>query len=248
MHNPLIASLVVFAVVGVSAGVAAQNTNSPACRQDLIVGSDGKPSLQITNDSDSPIVAFVRVDFSSGLEGRTYYDSYINLRDLPIAPGGAITLGLGSNLREVRDQVRAIVLEDGSSAGDPAWINAIFAKRIRLYDRLLSVHELLRQQVGSGISREGIVALLTRAQTDTDKRLPDDDLRVTDDMVFYGAISTFDRNREANAEQVLKVYLKSLEGRAAKLEHSQPELDTLRARLSDRPDPSQPIIPPPRSY
>ncbi len=248
MRNPLIASLVILAVFGVPAGVAAQNTNSPSYRQDLIVASDGKPSLQITNYSDSPIVAFVRVDFSSGLEGRTYYDSYINSHDSPIAPGGSLTLGLGSNLRQVRDQVRAVVLENGSNAGDPAWLNAIFATRLRLYDRLRSVHELLRHQVGTGISREGIIALLVRAQADTDKEVPDDDLRVIDDVVFQGAIHTFDANREANAEQILKGYLKSLEERAAKLEHSQPGLDTLRARLAERPDRSQPIIPPPRTH
>ena len=67
------------------------------------------------------------------------------------------------------------------------------------------------QQVGTGISREGIIALLLRAQSDIDKKLPDDDLRVMDDVVFHGAISTFDANREANADQVLKVCLKSLE-------------------------------------
>jgi hypothetical protein len=248
MHNPLIASLVVFAVVGVPAVVRPHNTNFPAYRQHLIVGEDGKPSLQITNDSDSPIVAFVRVDFSSGLEGRTYYDCYINPDNLPIAPGGSLSLDRGSRLSHDRDQIRAVVLEDGTSVGDSAWINAIFATRIRLHDRLLSVHELLRQQVGTGISREGIIALLLRAQSDIDKKLPDDDLRVMDDVVFHGAISTFDANREANADQVLKVCLKSLEKRAAKLEHSQPELDTLRARLADRPDPSQPIIPPPRTH
>lgn len=65
------------------------------------------------------------------------------------------------------------------------------------------------------------------AQAKADKQLPDDDLRVVDDVVFRGAISTFDANREAKPEQVLKVYLKSLEERAAKLEHSQPGLETL---------------------
>jgi hypothetical protein len=233
-----------YALVLVHPIVAAQNTSSPAYHQDVIVRADEKTLLQLTNDSESPMVAFVRVDFSTGLEGRTYYDAYVNRFEQPIAPGASLTLGLGRNLSEAQDQVRAIVCEDGSSAGDPAWINAIFAGRIRLYDRLLSLHELLRQQVGTGISREGVISLLRDAQAKADKQLADDDLRILDDTAFSGAISTFDANREASAVQVIKAYLKSLEERIAKLEHSQPKLDTLRARLAERPDPSQPVMPP----
>jgi hypothetical protein len=168
----------------------------------------------------------------------------MNRRDRPIAPGASVTLGLRSNLGKVQDEVRAIVCEDGSSAGDPVWIHAIFARRTRLCDRLLSLHKLLSQQVGTGVSREGLICLFRDAQAKADKQLPDDDLHVDDDVVFIGAISTFDANREAKPERVLKVYLESLEERAAKLEHSQPGLETLRARLAERTDPSQPNIPP----
>jgi hypothetical protein len=240
MRSALIGFLAAFALLLVPPVVAAQNANSPAYHQDVIMGADGKPSLQITNDSESSIVAFVRVDFSTGLEGRQYYDAYINRRDLPIAPGASVILGLGSNLSKVQDQVRAIVCEDGSSAGDAVWVNAIFARRIRLYDRLLSLHELLTQQAGTGILREGLISLFQDAQAKADKQLPDDDLRVIDDTVFYGAISTFGANREVNIVVVIQRYLKHLEERAAQLEHSQPGLDTLRARLAERTDPSQP--------
>ncbi len=150
MHNPLIASLMAFALAVVPSVVAAQDASSPTYRQDFIVGPDGKPSLQITNDSESPIVAFVRVDFSSGLEGRTYYDAYTSPRDQPISQGGSVSLHLGPNRSKVPNQVQAVVLEDGSSAGGPSWINTIFARRLRLYDRLLSLHDLLKQQVGKG--------------------------------------------------------------------------------------------------
>jgi hypothetical protein len=242
MRSPLI-FFASYALVLVHPIVAAQSTRSPAYHQDVIVGANEKRLLRLTNDSESPIVAFVRVDFSTGLEGRTYYDAYVNRFEQPIAPGASLTFGLGPNLSKVQEQVRAIVCEDGTSAGDPAWINAIFATRIRLYDRLLSLHELLGQQVGTGISREGIISLLREAQANSDKQLTDDDLRVLDDTAFRGATSTFDANREASAEQVLKAYLKSLEERTAKLEHSQPKIERLRARLAERPDPS-PVMPP----
>ncbi len=233
-----------FAVVLLPPIVTAQSASTPAYHQDVVVGAEGKQLLQVTNDSQSPIAAFVRVDFSTGLEGRTYYDAHINRFDQPIAPGASLMFGLGSNLSRVQDQVRAIVCEDGSSAGDPVWIDVIFARRIRLYDRLLSLHQLLRHQVGTGISREGIISLLRDAQANADNRLTDDDLRIMDDGVFGGAISTFDANREATVDHILNGYLKHLEERAAKLEHSQPDMDTLRARLSERSDANQPVIPP----
>jgi hypothetical protein len=242
-RNPLIV-LGTFALALVHPIVAAQSASALGYHEDIVVGAEGKPLLQITNDSESPIVAFVRVDFSTGLEGRTYYDACINRRDVPIAPGASLTLGLGSKLSKVQDQVRAIVFEDGSSAGDPIWINAIFARRIRLYDRLLSLHELVKPLVGTGISREGIISLLRNAQATADKQLTDDDLRIVDDIAFYGAISTFDANREASIEHVLKAYLKSLEERTEKLESSRPNLETLRTRLAEH-DPTQPVIPPP---
>jgi hypothetical protein len=60
--------------------------------------------------------------------------------------------------------------------------------------------------------------------------------RVTaDEVVFVGAINTFDANRESEVDDVLKLYLKHLEEQAAKLEHSQPGLDPLRAGLAERP-------------
>jgi hypothetical protein len=83
-----------------------------------------------------------------------------------------------------------------------------------------------RQQVGTGISREGLISLLRDAQAKADKQLPDDDLRVVDDGVFIGAIPTFDANQEAQPERVLKVYLESLGGARCKV-------GTLPARTGD---------------
>lgn len=244
MRSALIVPFAFFTLVSASLVVVAQSASSPAYHQDVVQGEDGKPLLKITNDSESPIVAFVTVDFSTGLEGRTYYDVYTSARDLPIAPCTSITLGLGSNLNKVQDEVKAVVLEDGSSSGDPAWINAIFARRIRLYDRILSLHDFFRQEVGAGLSRETIIDRVRASKTEADKDLPDDDLRVVDDLVFSGAIWTLEYNRETNVDAVMQVLLKDFEQRAARLKHSQPGLDTLRARLAEGSDPSQPIIPP----
>jgi hypothetical protein len=186
------------------------------------------------------------VDYSAGLEGRTYYDIYTGPRDHPIAPGASLTFQLGPNIGNIENQVRAIVFQDGSSDGDPTWINVIFARRVRLYDRLLALQGLLQQHSGTGISREQILALLRHAQANDENQSQFDDLQVLDKMLFQGAISTFD-NRDAAVDTVMRGYLKHLEQRAVRLEQSKPPLELIRTRLSNRPHPDQPIVPPPLS-
>lgn len=69
-----------------------------------------------------------------------------------------------------------------------------------MYDRMVSMRESLGHLVGTGASREEVLKLLRNGLTEADKQLPEDDLRIMDDMVFHGAIATFDKNREAAAE------------------------------------------------
>jgi hypothetical protein len=217
--------------------------------QQNVAVMDGKPSLRLTNSSELPITAYVMVEFPSlGMEGRTYFDIYTDWHRQPILPGASTTSYLsffrGSDLAKVRAEIRAVIFEDGSTAGDPVWVNAILARRLRFYDRLLNLLDLLTPKVGSGISREGIVASLRAAQSDTDKQTPNDDLRVIDDNTFYAAISTFIANRKVSTEVTLRAYLKYLINRAAKMESSQPDLATIRTLPVKTPKPlSQASLP-----
>ena len=215
--------------------------SSPSYHQSVSVDKDGKPLLQFTNDSELPIVALVMVEFPSlGMEGRTYSDVYTGPRDKIIPPGASITLGLSSfrgSETKVRAEVRAVIFKDGSSAGDPVWVNAILARRLHLYDRYLSLHDLLNPLVGTGISREEVLEKLRAARADAEKQLPNDDLLVMDITAFYGAISTIDKNREAPLDAVLKVYLKDTEKRTLALEYSRPDLDTVRTLPVTTPKP-----------
>lgn len=86
--------------------------------------------------------------------------------------------------------------------------------------------------------------MLRAAQADAEKQLPEDDLRVMDTLAFYGAISTFDKNRQAPVDVVLKRYLEYLEKRALLLEYSRPDLDTIRTLPVTTPKPlSQASLP-----
>jgi hypothetical protein len=174
------------------------------------------------------------------MEGRDYYDVYTSPRDRPISPGDSIIRGLSSFKgaeNKVRAEVRAVIFKDGTSAGDTIWVNAILARRLRFYDRILSVDDLVSQLVGTGTSREAVVTKLRATEADVDRELPQDDLRIMDDLVFHGAISTFETNVDAPIDVVLKGYLKYWEKRALTLEYSSPSLSTIRTLPSTIPKP-----------
>jgi len=228
---------------------------SPAYHHSITSGHDGKPFLQLTNDSDVPITAFVMTESSSsGTGDRTYFDVYTasGQSDLPIAPGTSVSRKLaafaGTDMSQVGAEVPAVIFKDGSGAGDPVWINTILARRVRLHDRLLSVHDLLSPLVGTGISPRAVVEKLRISLTEAVKQLPDDDLRAVDTMAFFDATSTFDRERQNKSENTLKLYLKHLEKRVLVLEYSRPDLDTIRTlplsipkRSSESTLPSRPL-------
>lgn len=227
---------------------------SPTYHQSLAVGQDGKPSLQLTNDSEVPISAFVITESSSsGAEARAYFDVYtaIGQSDLPIPPGTSISRTLsafvGMDTSEVWAEVPAVIFKDGSSAGDPVWVNAILARRVRLHDRLLTLEDLLSPLVGTGISPGAIVEKLRTTLTEALKQLPDDDLRAVDTMAFFDATSTFDRVRQDKSENLLKLYLRHLEKHALVLEYSRPDLDTIRNLPLPKPERSSKSTPPSRS-
>jgi hypothetical protein len=158
-------------------------------------------------------------------------------------PGASVTLPLGyfqgSDVTKVRAKIRAVIFEDGSSAGEQAWINEVLIRRIRLYDRLLSLHDLLRGELDSGRSRQAVIEKLRASKAEADAKLPNDDLRVIDDVCFESAISTIEAksNGEVNIELAIQRYLKHIQYRASQLERSRPTLDTIRALPTTLPAP-----------
>jgi hypothetical protein len=148
MHRPLVISLAVvafalppqFCVAQESAAAACASLSEPSYDQ-KVVQKDGKPRFQITNRSVSPIIAFVMEQFASPppavggalpAGGRFYYDLCFDPREYkPIAQGESITHPLGyfegADVSKVRAEVRAVILEDGSTSGGARWINATTA-------------------------------------------------------------------------------------------------------------------------
>lgn len=205
----------------------------PQYHQNVVVGQDGKSVVQITNDAVIPIFAYVLAEYPSlGPERRSYFDFYTGEIGVPIRPGASITQELpdfNGPEGEVRAEVLAVVFQDGSSDGDPIWANAVLARRLRFYDRALSLYKLLSPLVGTAAPRGAIVDKLRAAETGALSQLPHDDLYFVDSMAFSKAISAIDRDRQVPADVLLKRYVASLELRAAQLERSRPALDTIRS-------------------
>jgi hypothetical protein len=205
---------------------------APSYRQSII-GSSEEPYMQLSNDSPSPIAAYVMVQRPSiAIEGRSYYDEFVSPRDLPIAHGESkrIRLGhlTGSDLNTLRATVNAVVFENGSSAGDATWVNVILARRVRLHERLLSLRALLELEVGKGLSRDELVGQLHALQEAVDQQTLADDLRVVDDTAIDGAILTFSAAQDFSVDPGITNYVNYLSMRILHLEQSLPKLDSLK--------------------
>jgi hypothetical protein len=251
--KPLVFVLAVVSLVVVSAGLS-QIASPLKYRQETVAAQDGKPVLRLTNTSALPITAYVVVRSrheDPEVQGRSYHDSCIFGRvEKPIANGESTLESAGdqidSHFEMVRTEVRAVVFEDGSTAGDSSWIDAILARRLRFCDRLMSVHDLLKQQIGTGAMLPAIIDNLQSAEASAHQQLPDDDLRVMDDTVFIRAISTMQANSKFGytVDYLVGRYLKILSDQTSELNRCQPAMDAIRMRLANRPNREQPIVPP----
>jgi hypothetical protein len=174
--------------------------------------------------------------------GRFYYDSCFDPRVYkPIAQGESITHPLGyfegADVSGVRAEVQAVILEDGSTSGAARWIDALFARRIRHYDRLRSVHDLLAKQVHAGFTREEILEKLRATKVDVDNERPDHiELRSVDDLVLLSAIRTLEMyGKEGDSYGRVKWYVEQLGEQSKQMEQCGPAMDTIRARLAEHP-------------
>jgi len=146
------------------------------------------------------------------------------------------------------------MLGDGSSAGEADWINAIFARRIHYYERLVNVHDLIAEQVHTGLPFRAIVEKLrvaneeANAKEEANKELLLDEFYIVDNLVFGSAIGTLQANGRESDSQPIKWYVEQLAKRITGLEHCAPGLDTIRTHLAERPGLDHPTIPPPSTH
>jgi hypothetical protein len=187
-------------------------------RYSLVIKDGHAPRVQVWNDSDREITALaITVDLSNNVhqvEGRTYYDSYVNFgSDLPIFPHESrlIPIGyvVGSDVTKLTPKVRAVVFGDGTAVGEKIWTSALMARRKHLYASLLNLRGLLAEQAAGTVLRE-VVGKVKGVKNDMRRNVPKNEFRIVDDLVFDSAIRMLSAAR-GDSTHVLKSYARQLE-------------------------------------
>jgi hypothetical protein len=185
----------------------------------IVIGQDGNPKFAITNDGSSPITAFAAtIDLSSGLrlgEERIYYDSAMDDLHYPaIIPGhtAKIPVGhvVGADFGSMTPEVHAVIFFDGTTQGEDAWIQTILARRGRLYQRLATIRALLLSHVSMAPNDLNPEADLAVMKSDAHSSLPDDEIRIVDDVAIDSAILTMTAADVRNGDPTISSHVQRL--------------------------------------
>jgi hypothetical protein len=123
----------------------------------LEVNEHGQPILKITNLHSFPITGFLLTVNPNGQRSTrkneiddVFFDIYVEYRrEKPIAPQESFSSGFphfeGTPLAELAPQVRAVIFSDGTTAGEPAWVNRVLRRRARLLTQLTAMLNTIRE-------------------------------------------------------------------------------------------------------
>ena len=215
----------VFAEINHMNGAARPITHQ---RSRLIMDQGAVPKAQLWNDSDHQITAAVitvdlgiHSDNIQKVEGVVYHDAYIDARHrAPIEGKGNMQITIpyvkGPRAQNLAPNVRAVLYSDGSAEGEQEWVDMLMKRRGRLYQRLLSIRNLLAAQVDV-VSVSQIIQDLRSAQNELRQRLGPDELGDIDDIAFESAIGTLGANSKQGANPSMRWYIEVLDRRIAQL-------------------------------
>jgi len=135
--------------------------------------SDGRATLNVRNDSDTSLVAFVDVEESHPVasDGKKYkvtavrwWDVATDLADQPVAPHHEIGILTGTPGAPPQATLMAAVFADGSSFGDPAWVQSIMTRRQVMRDGFDLAFSLLEKGMREGTPRADLITQLTASK------------------------------------------------------------------------------------
>lgn len=170
---------------------------------------NGRYNISLDNQGRLAILAWAveAMDNSSSSSAsqplHVFFDTAANYpQDQPLQPGTSMTKAMpgriGTIAAGVNVAVRAVIFADGSTAGDPAWIDKVLARRRRMYVAINSVEQIVRDgvareqridQITSDVARERLVA---RQQTE------DADINAATDRVYAIATGLLGSTRKLN--------------------------------------------------
>jgi len=131
-----------------------------------------------------------------------FFDTAANYpQDQPLQPGTAVSkpiagrLGTGGGANVA---MRAVIFSDGSTAGDPGWINKILARRRRMYVAIGNVEEIVREDVSKEQRIDQIVSDITRERLVARQQTEDADVNAATDRVYSIATGLLNSTRKLN--------------------------------------------------
>lgn len=167
--------LCVFSTVIVASYVWAQDVPI-GTKQDFL--PDGYVEIAITNHSKQPITALVLTSEHFPLVNTVkhfttirWVDSIFSLTDRPLMPNDTQAFKYGGpnpgpDRMRVEIKLEAAIFEDGSTFGDPTWIERLTEGRRFLYEHLGTALKVLQAAQQTGDSREQLIqAFGEREQT-----------------------------------------------------------------------------------
>ena len=168
----------------------------------------GRYSISVQNQGRLAILAWAAevVDNSSSSAApqplHLFFDTAANYpQDQPLQPGSSITkpingrLGAGAGSSVT---MRAVVFADGSTAGDPAWIDKVLARRRRMYVAIGKVEEIVREDVGRDVRIDQITSDVARERLVARQQTEDADVNAATDRVYMVATGLLSSTKKIN--------------------------------------------------
>jgi hypothetical protein len=216
-----LAIVVIFAATAASAGAqdapvvgsapAAQAMQAAEKRFAVSLRSaeDGRYNISVDNQGRLAILAWAveATDNTSSSAAASplhlFFDTAANYpQDQPLQPGTSVSkpmLGrIGAGSASANVAMRAVIFSDGSTAGDPAWINKILARRRRMYVAINKVEEIVREDVGREQRIDQIVSNITRERMVARQQTEDADINAATDRVYSIATGLLSATRKLN--------------------------------------------------
>jgi hypothetical protein len=170
---------------------------------------NGRYNISVENQGKLAIMAWAAevTDNSSSSAAvvplHIFFDTAANYpQDQPLQPGTAgskpIPGRIGASSTGANVVMRAVIFADGSTAGDPAWIDKILARRRRMYIAINKVEEIVRDAVGREQRIDQIVSDVSRERMVARQQTEDADINAATDRVYSIATGLLSSTRKLN--------------------------------------------------
>lgn len=170
---------------------------------------NGRYNISVGNQGTLAIMAWAveASDSSSSSAAASplhiFFDTAANYpQDQPLQPGTSvgkpINGRIGANGGSATVAMRAVIFSDGSTAGDPAWIDKILARRRRMYIAINKVEEIVREDVSREQRIDQIVSDISRERLVARQQTEDADINAATDRVYSIATGLLNSTKKLN--------------------------------------------------